>query len=269
MKRAICNEMFGDMDFSASCALLAENGFHGVEIAPFTLFGNVERIDRQIVGRVRSSMREHGIEFAGLHWLFARPEGLHVTSPDASVRRQAWDHLRRLLELAGELGGGNLIFGSPKQREARDVRVGEAKRFLVEGLREIAPFAAEHRSAVLLEALSNEQTRVVNTMAETREIVEEIGAPSVSSMFDFHNCSDELLLWEDLVARYAGIIRHVHLNDWDGTEPGPERAEYRPAFDALRGIGYDGWVSLEIFYTPEDPGQVVARTRRFMDAMAV
>ncbi|GAG37751.1 unnamed protein product, partial [marine sediment metagenome] len=30
---------------------------------------------------------------------------------------------------------------------------------------------------------------------------------------------------------------------------------------------YRGWISLEIFHVPEDPGLVLAETKRFLDGM--
>ena len=37
MKFALCNETYGGWDFDRSCAHIAESGYHGIEIAPFTL----------------------------------------------------------------------------------------------------------------------------------------------------------------------------------------------------------------------------------------
>ena len=41
----------------------------------------------------RDIMHSEGLTFAGLHWLMVSPKGLHVTAPDAALRRQGWDHI--------------------------------------------------------------------------------------------------------------------------------------------------------------------------------
>ena len=51
------------------------------------------------------------------HQLRARkPEGLHLTSDDAAVRRRTVDHLQRLVDLCADLGGAVMVLGSPNQR---------------------------------------------------------------------------------------------------------------------------------------------------------
>jgi D-psicose/D-tagatose/L-ribulose 3-epimerase len=34
--------------------------------------------------------------FVGLHWLMVSPKSLHVTTPDARLRRRSWEHIRSL-----------------------------------------------------------------------------------------------------------------------------------------------------------------------------
>ena len=43
-------------------------------------------------------------------------ERFPTTTPEETIRRRSWDHLKRLVELAAQLGGGVLVLGSPKQR---------------------------------------------------------------------------------------------------------------------------------------------------------
>ena len=117
MKYAVCNELFGNMPLHEAAAMTARHGFHGLELAPFTVFGDfsAEAI-RRGTAEAKRVFAESGLEFAGLHWLLAKPDGLHITTPDKTLRQKSWDHLRRLIDAAAELGGGNLILGSPRQR---------------------------------------------------------------------------------------------------------------------------------------------------------
>ncbi len=108
-KYAICNELFGDMAFQDSCSLLHKHGYHGIEIAPFTLFDEPGNFRPEQISEIRRVLADHDLEFTGLHWLFLKPEGLHITTPDETIRRQSWDHLKRLVDLAGQLGGGVLV----------------------------------------------------------------------------------------------------------------------------------------------------------------
>ena len=41
-------------------------------------------------------VEDAGLETIGLHWLLAKTEGLHLTSPDPAVRRRTADYLEGL-----------------------------------------------------------------------------------------------------------------------------------------------------------------------------
>jgi D-psicose/D-tagatose/L-ribulose 3-epimerase len=269
IKTALCNELFGKMNFSESCDLAAAHGYDGIEIAPFTLFGDVTSIEHETVLMIRDSLKNSGLEFAGLHWLFVKPDNLHITSRDRKIRDWSWEHLNSLIGLAGDLGGGNLILGSPKQRIAADISVSEAWDYMTEGLIRAAETADACNSTVCLEALDSENTNVVNTLEESMKMIKCVNRNSISGMFDFHNCGDEKSDWDELIKNNISIIKHVHLNTPQEGHPGPEDVEkYSKSFQTLKDKEYSGWVSLEIFTLPEDPKSVLKETADFIKKIA-
>lgn len=268
MKTAVCNELFGTMDFARTCDLLADHGFNGIEIAPFTLARESGVPSASAIRGARNAIESSGLRFAGLHWLLAKPDGLHITANDETVRRRSWEHLETLLNVAGEFGGGNLILGSPNQRSFQGIDHTEATVRLIDGFRHVADVAAGNSSRLLLEALPHTATNLVNTIEEALDVVSHVGHPAIGTMFDFHNVGDEQESWEALVQRYAGEFQHVHLNTMEGGYPTEENVgEYRPAMRAISESGYGGWISLEIFTEPESPAQVLRDTRRFLDSV--
>lgn len=266
MKYAVCNELFGAMALPEAAAIAAEHGFHGLELAPFTIFGDFSPSAIRLgLAAARHSLADNGLAFAGLHWLLVKPEGLRITTSDPVLRRKSWDHLRRLIDAAAELGGGNLILGSPRQRSSEPGQTrAQATALLSDELAAIAPYAAERKSAILLEALDSGQSDVVNLMQEVQSIVDRIGNPGVGGMLDFHNCADETSSFETLVEKHIHSIRHVHVNDPAGNHPKPGDHAYLPAFAKLRELKYAGWVSLEIFTTPTDPAAVLRETMAYL-----
>jgi sugar phosphate isomerase/epimerase len=203
---------------------------------------------------MRHALTAEGLAFAGFHWLMAKPEGLHLASRDQALRLGSRDHLARLLEAAGTLGGGALVLGSPKQRKTLPGQSREETTdLLAQTLFELGPIAQACKSRILLEQLSPDQTDVINTLEEAAALVKAIGSPGVSSMFDFHNAMSETEGWVDLIDRYYPYFGHVHVNEVDGRAPGTGKSDYKPAFDLLRAKGFDGWVSMEIFEIPADP----------------
>src|SRR6185369_7729160 len=130
-------------------------------------------------------MASEGLVFAGLHWLMLTPKGLHVTGPDAELRRRSWQHIRDLVDLCADLGpDGVMVFGSPKQRTTTGgITREQATRNFIDGLATVAPHAAERGVTILVEALPIDQSEVIQTLEEAVGIVREIRSPGVRTMF--------------------------------------------------------------------------------------
>jgi len=252
-RHAVCNEIYRGWDFADAAKAIRKAGYSGIEIAPFTLAEDPAAITAGKRREYRAIIESEGLRFAGLHWLLAAPEGLHVTTPDKALRERSWDYLLKLIDLCADLGsGGVLVFGSPKQRGLNGgLTAAEATRYFVEGLAGAAPHAAGRGATILVEALSPGQTGVVNTLEQAAAIVHQIGSPGVRTMFDTHNAVDETEPHAVLVDRYFDLIRHVHVNEMDGRHPGTGTYDFQPILEVLHRRGYSGWISLEAFdFTP-------------------
>lgn len=120
MKLAICNETFQDRSFFDQCQAAEAAGYTGLEIAPFTLAGSISEIPDAAITDYRQAVADHGLEVVGLHWLLAKTEGYHLTSPDDAVRAATVDYARRLADLCAALGGQIMVWGSPQQRSLEE-----------------------------------------------------------------------------------------------------------------------------------------------------
>src|SRR5256885_10017710 len=239
-RHAICNEAFEKSAFADACRAIRKVGYEGIEIAPFTMAENPATIPPSKRDEYRSIMDAEGLRFAGLHWLMVSPKGLHVTTPDAALRKRSWQHIRALIDLCADLGsGGVMVFGSPAQRASTGGSTPlEATRRYVDGLASVAPHALERGVTVLVEALPRGQCDVVLTLEEAAGIVREIGSPAIQTMFDTHNAVDEMEPHAALVEKYFNVIRHVHVNEMDGGHPGTGFYDFRPVLHTLRRRGY-------------------------------
>ncbi|MBC8167029.1 MAG: sugar phosphate isomerase/epimerase [Bryobacteraceae bacterium] len=248
-RHAMCNEAFKDFDFRESCRILRNAGYTGIEIAPFTLAEDPLQISPHQRAEFKHIMSGEGLTFVGLHWIMVSPAGLHVTTPDDEVRARSWRHIHNLIDLCADLGpGGVMVFGSPKQRASTGGLTREqATRNFVSGLAEAAPHAEDRGVVILAEALPSAQCDVMQSLAEAVCIVKEIGSPAVQTMFDTHNAVEELENHAVLVDRCFDLIRHVHVNEMDGSHPGQRDYDFRPLLTVLKDRGYSGWISLEVF----------------------
>lgn len=251
LRQAICNEAFEGWDFAESCRAMKRAGYEGIEIAPFTLGEDPAQIRAARRSELRDIMKSEGLEFVGLHWLMVAPKGLHVTTADAALREKSWLHIRNLIDLCADLGGGGggvMVFGSPFQRATTGGATRqEATARYVEGLAGVAAHAASRNVAVLVEALPKAQCDVVQTLEEAVGIVRQIASPGVRTMFDTHNAIDEVEPHAVLVERYYDYIHHVHVNELDGKHCGKGDYDFKPVLKVLMQRNYQRWVSLEAF----------------------
>lgn len=269
LRHAVCNEMFQGCSFAQAASAIRKAGYTGIEIAPFTLAADPAALAPAARREFRDVLASEGLEFAGLHWLLVAPKGLHVTTPDRALRKRSWDYLRRMIDLCSDLGGGTLVFGSPKQRSSTGgLTPAQAALNLAEGLAEIAPYAAERGAALLLEALSPDQTDVVTTLDEAAAIVREIGHPGVQLVFDTHNAVAEVQAHEVLLDRHFDLVRHVHVNEMDGRQPGSGAYDFGPVLGVLSRRAYTGWVSLEVFDVAGDAAEIAAGSLQYLESVA-
>jgi len=264
MRFALCNELFQGVPLRQVCQTIHKLGYAGIEIAPFTLADDVQTLDRVARKEISSTIAESGLSFVGLHWILVSPQGLHVTSSDQQIRKRSWNYVGQLIDLCADLATddqpGVIVFGSPKQRSTYgEMSCEQATEIFIQELSKLASHAVERGIQILVEALPANQSDVINSMAEAVGIVDQIGSPAIQSMFDVHNAIDETMPHTDLIKQYFPYIRHVHVNELDGREPGAGNYNFSPLLGTLDALDYNGWVSVEAFNFTRDPEEVANR----------
>ena len=258
---AICNETFQGWSVLDGFRGALSTGYTGVEIAPFTLSDDPASVPAADRKEYRDAMQSEGLGYVGLHSLLTVPRGeLHVTTPDNAVRNRSWQYFRKLIDLCADLGdGGMMILGSGRQRRTVDgTSIADATARLRDGLAEVADHAAERGVTILPETLAPHLCDVLTSMEQTVSMVRQIGHPAVQTMFDTHNAVAEEVPHDQLIKLHAELIRHVHINEMDGRHPGTGSYDFAVPMQALKDIGYSGWLSLEVFQF-EPSGEEVAR----------
>jgi sugar phosphate isomerase/epimerase len=240
-----------ELSWFEQCQIVKKAGYQGIEVAAFTFVNeSVEEISPEKRNDMVSVMKDTGLECAGIHWLLAPPpEGLHFTTPDAAVHEKTINYLDKLIDFCGDLGGPCMVFGSPNQRGTMGISVEEAKKYFAEGLARLADHAQQRDVKILVEHLPRYVTDVINTLEEALELARQINHPAIQIVFDFHNTVDETEPFDVLLRRYYENIEHVHVQEMDGKHLGTGTAvnNYVKAFQTLKDLKYDKWISLEVF----------------------
>jgi len=261
MQFALCNEMFTGRSHERVAATAAKLGYHGVEIAPFTLSEFPDRLPGTDRTKIRRAFEDSGVRVIGLHWLLAGPGKFSATTEDKDLFKRTREFLESMVVLCRELGGEVLVFGSPRQRsiEPRQDRREVFSR-VAELFRRLCSPASESGVTICLEPLTSKETNFINTASEAVELISAVGHPSFKLHLDVKAmCAGENKPPADVVREFGpGRLHHFHANDPNLLGPGMGDFDFKPVAEALKEIGYDRWISVETF--AEGPGpEAIAR----------
>lgn len=252
MRFAICNETFQDWPWDRALELTLECGYTGWEIAPFTIGGRADQLPAARRSQLAQQIARAGVEVVGLHWLLAKTEGFHLTTADASIRQRTGNYLGHLAELCRDLGGSIMVLGSPQQRNFPPEMTHEAAaENAISVLEQVLPTLEAQRVTLAIEPLGPGEGNFLNHAADAVAIIERINSPWVRLHLDVKAMSTEGQPIDQLIKDNARHLAHFHANDPNRQGPGMGDVDFVPIFAALRSIGYDGWVSVEVFdYSP-------------------
>jgi sugar phosphate isomerase/epimerase len=259
MRIALCNEVIAPMPFPQQCEYAAKLGYDGLEIAPYTLSEEPQRLGAAQLAAARAAAADAGIAITGLHWLLVKPAGLSISTRDDAVRSRTLDVMLALVDQCAELGGRYLVHGSPQQRriDAGDTREAALAR-AQECFRKVAERAEKAGVIYCVEPLGADQTPLINTLEEAARVVTAIGSRHLRTMLDCSSAGRmENAPLPALIDTYlpAGLIAHVQVNDRNRRGPGQGEQRFAPLLRALVRHGYTGDIAVEPFdYVPDGPG---------------
>jgi sugar phosphate isomerase/epimerase len=252
MKFAICNETFQDWAFERAFDFARQCGYTGLEIAPFTIANDVKDISAARRREVRRQAEAARMEIIGLHWLLAKTKGYYLTSPEADVRRATAAYLGELARFCRDLGGTIMVFGSPLQRNLLPgVTMEQAMGYAAEVFRAAMPVLEECGVTLAVEPLGPAEGDFLNKAADAVRLIGMVDHPNCRLHLDCKAMSSEGPPIPDIIRANREHLVHFHANDANRQGPGFGAIDFVPIFAALREVGYDGWVSVEVFdYTP-------------------
>lgn len=269
MRFAICNEGFEGWALRDIAAFVADVGYQGLELAPFTLCCDVREVSEAERKAIRRTIESAGLEVVGLHWLLAHTEGLQLNDPDPAVRKRTTQYLLALIDFCAELGGRVLVFGSPRQRS---LRPGWERRkaydSTVEIFRRCGERAVERGVVFCLEPLTAQETDFITTASEAAAMVRMVAHPGFQMMVDVRAMSYEARPIPEIIREVAPYIRHVHLNDPNRLGPGMGEVDFVPILLTLQEVGYEGWLSVEPFDFSPGPERIAQESLDYLKRCA-
>jgi D-psicose/D-tagatose/L-ribulose 3-epimerase len=218
-------------------------GFDGIEIPIFGGDpGNFEKI-----GQVA---RDNGLRVTAVTVM---PDVAHdCISSDPAARAGGLQHIKRAIDCLSAAGGEVLCgpFHQPLGVFSGGPPTPSERANLVSVHKDAAAYAARHNIKLSVEALNRFECYVLNTVADTADIVRKVDAPNYGLLYDTFHANIEEKYPVGVIAPNFAQINHVHFSENDRGTPGKGHVPWAATIKALKQAGYDDWCVIEAFGPP-------------------
>jgi len=233
-------------DIERNFALLAENGYDGVDLI-------VVEPDPKTGAGIRKLAEKYKLTVSCLNTgKVPAQTGLTLTDPDESVRKAAIVNSKQIIDFAHEVGEAGIAFGQIRGRYLDGVDRKLTYDYAVEAFRTLSDYAEPRYVMLTLESINKRSMNFINSIADGVEMVGAVGRDYFQMMMD-----TEHMHYEDdtipTILKYGPKYLHqVHLSDTGRSCPGTGEIDFDAVIGAFRQAGYDGGFEVE-FYQKPDP----------------
>jgi len=277
-KYCICSDTFPGWSVEDIFDFASKTGYQAVELASYSFCESITDVDAAERQQMTDWADAADIEIAGMHALFTPipglrplhncPAWLQMNSADAEIRRKTADYLKELIRFTGEVGGKNVVLGSAASRNIpKEIPFIEGWKNSRETLREAAEYAAQFDVVVSLEPIAANLTNFINTPDDAMKMVQEVEHPNLKWMLDCFAAYNQGVDIPAAIRRYGADLAHVHMNDENKSWPGTGRIDFVAVAQALKDVGYSGYLSVEVFDLRPDPETIAVEALKSLRAL--
>jgi sugar phosphate isomerase/epimerase len=265
MKFGICNEIFQGWKLEDAMSYSARAGYDAIEIAPFTLAKYVTDIPALERQRIQDAAGRAGIAISGIHWVLVQAEGMYLNHPDEGVRRKTARYFCDLVDFCADIGGRTIVVGSPRQRNILEgVSPEQAWDWAAETFRDSVRRAEDRGVTICFEPLAPSETNFINTAEDAIRFIQPFNSPAMKIILDVKAMSSEAKPIPQIIRESWPHFAYFHANDKNLKGPGFGEVDFKPIAAALKGVGYDGYVSVEVFVFDEGPEVIATKSIEYL-----
>lgn len=249
MKLSISNIAWPHANEFEILEYLTSTHVSGIEIAPSRIWPDFRLIDTRSRTEYTRKIHDYGLTICSMHSLYYGQNDMSIFGSPSQQERFS-DFTMRLIELASDMEIPRMVMGSPTIRDQGELGYQDALEQAAEILRPLADYAESCGTRILIEALSLDETRFINSHKESLILIKYVNSRGFGLHLDAKAISSEEEELEDIFAECAGQIEHFHVNEKGlGGFEQPMLAHDRMAA-CLKNINYNEYVSIEMRQLP-------------------
>src|SRR5438445_6859188 len=272
MQLAFSTNAYLKYAFDQAAQRLAKIGYAGVEIMADVPHAWPAYLLPEQKQAIRDALARHHLQISNINAFMMnaindrRQKYWHPSwiEPDVNYRHIRIDHTMRALTLARELGA-RCITTEPGGPVEPGSSWKAALKLFVEMLK---PVIAHAEKEGVLPLIEPEPGLLIETAEQFLEFMQHIDSPAVGMNFDVGHAYCVKDDPATTIPRVAKYIRHFHLEDIAATRvhqhliPGDGAIDFAAALRAIRDIGYQGWLTVELYPYIDNPDEAASRALR-------
>lgn len=245
----VCQNSWGEKPIEWQVDRVAEYGYPGVDFF-YDMFLNLPKKEYdRLADTLGGYTKAKGLEIAsiGAHHL--------TVTPRAWEREGQLAIMKRAIDLAACIDARTVVayiagYYNPPTYKLMSRKA--AMQVMVDSVKECAEYAGERGLTFSIEP---HQETLINTPETTLDVIDRVGLDNVRVTIDFGGMELGMrphMPVADAFASFRGLINHIHAKDitgvighWNMCWFGGGMVDFARYADALRAIGYDGYVAVE------------------------
>lgn len=221
---------------------LSEIGYDGIELGCASPVAYPPYMDERERGRIGDLLKKHNIAISSVLPCPGGGMGNNVSSPIKKERETAVQSYKDCIKLGADLGAKICLYVAGWQ--IWGVEKKQALDWSRECLVEVAKYAKELGVTIAVEPTSMD-SNVIETADDAIELMRSTELENVKVMFDTIHVLYRKEIITDYIERMGKDLVHLHVSDLDRMPPGSQ-TDFTLMTEALRKIGYEGYLTMEI-----------------------
>lgn len=222
---------------------LARIGYDGIEIGCASPHAWPDFLSADARKSIAQTLKSNKLAVSSMLPAPGGGPGNNPASAIAEERTWTRKHYKDVVDLASDLECPRVLYIAGWQ--IFGVTTDDAWKWSLECLVDVAEHAKSKGVTIAVEPTPAD-SNLIETADDALSLMKQAGQSNVKVMFDTIHALYRNEDPSDYVHRMKDHLDHIHMSDYDRLAPGAGGMDFRPVMQALKDIGFDGYVTMEI-----------------------
>ncbi|HKR74987.1 MAG TPA: sugar phosphate isomerase/epimerase [Candidatus Nitrosocosmicus sp.] len=274
MKFAFSSNAFTNFSLLDSIEKISQVGYSGIEIMCDVPHAYPPNMTNEKINEIRNTLKKNNLQISNLNafTLFALGDTYHPSwiETKEEQREARVIHTANCIEMANGLGAKNISIepGGPIL-PSENLSIEAALQLFEQGVKKVLPSAEEKQVKILVEP---EPGLLIENSKQFVEFIKKFDSQYLKLNFDIGHfyCVNEDP--RALILELQDYIEHFHMADIKDRVhyhliPGLGAIDFQNVFQAIKEIGYDGYITVELYPYKDNPIEAAKKSFEYLQSL--